>query len=112
MRHSTAPFQQPTPLVPFVFVFAPSMLLVTDGFTWEEFAIAFGGCVLGITFLSAALSDYFLVQMRAWERWVCAAAAFLMVAPELISTLIGIAMVVPVLLRHIASLKRPVAAPV
>ena len=38
-------------LVPFVFVFAPSMLLVTAGFTWQEFAIAFGGCVLGITFL-------------------------------------------------------------
>jgi TRAP-type uncharacterized transport system fused permease subunit len=38
-------------LVPFVFVFAPSMLLVTAGFTWQEFALAFGGCVLGITFL-------------------------------------------------------------
>ena len=58
-------------LVPFVFVFAPSMLLVTAGFSWEEFAIAFGGCVLGITFLAAALSDYFLVRMRMWERWVC-----------------------------------------
>jgi TRAP-type uncharacterized transport system fused permease subunit len=63
-------------LVPFVFVFAPSMLLVTAGFTWQEFALAFGGCVLGITFLSAALSNYFLVEMRLWERWVCAAAAF------------------------------------
>ena len=46
-------------LVPFVFVFAPSMLLVTAGFTWQEFALAFGGCVLGITFLSAALSELF-----------------------------------------------------
>src|SRR6185369_15015031 len=49
-------------LVPLVFVFAPSMLLVTAGFTWQEFALAFGGCVLGITFLSAALSNYFLVE--------------------------------------------------
>ncbi len=55
-------------LVPFVFVFAPSLLLVTAGFTWQEFVLAFGGCVLGITFLSAALSDYFLVPMRPWER--------------------------------------------
>ena len=99
-------------LVPFVFVFAPSMLLVTAGFTWQEFALAFGGCVLGITFLSAALSNYFLVQMRPWERWVCAAAAFLMVAPELFSTLIGIAMVVPVLLRHLASMKSAATAAV
>ena len=98
-------------LVPFVFVFAPSLLLVTAGFTWQEFVLAFGGCVLGITFLSAALSDYFLVPMRPWERVVSAAAAFLMVAPELISTLIGIAMVVPVLLRHLAAMRRGAAAP-
>jgi TRAP-type uncharacterized transport system fused permease subunit len=66
--------------------------------------------VLGITFLSAALSNYFLVQMRTWERWVCGGAAFLMVAPGLVSTLIGLAMVTPVLLRHIASMKRGVVA--
>jgi TRAP transporter 4TM/12TM fusion protein len=93
-------------LVPFVFVFAPSMLLVTAGFTWQEFAVAFIGCVLGITFLGAALSDYFLVQMKTWERWLCGAAAFLMVAPELTSTLVGIAMVAPVMLRHLAAMKR------
>jgi UPF0716 family protein affecting phage T7 exclusion len=47
--------------------------------------------------------------MRTWERWVCGLAAFLMVAPGLLSTLIGIAMVSPVLLRHLASMKRPAA---
>ena len=99
-------------LVPFVFVFAPSLLLVSPGFTWEEFAVAFAGCVLGITFLSAALSNYFLVKMRSWERWVCAAAAVLMVAPSLTSTLIGIAMVVPVLFRHVASMKSAATAAV
>ena len=93
-------------LVPFVFVFAPSLLLVAPGFTWTEFVIAFTGCVLGITFLSAALSNYLLVQMRAWERWVCAAAAIGMVAPSLTGTLIGIAMVVPVMLRHLAARKQ------
>lgn len=97
-------------LVPFVFVFAPSLLLVTSGFTWQEFAIAFIGCVLGITFLAAAFSDYFLVQMRMWERWVCGVAALLMVAPGLASTLIGLAMVVPVLFRHVATLRRATAA--
>jgi TRAP-type uncharacterized transport system fused permease subunit len=97
-------------LVPFVFVFAPSMLLVTAGFSWQEFAIAFGGCVLRITFLAAALSDYFLVQMRTWERWVCGGAAFLMVTPGLASTLIGLAIVVPVMLRQFASMKRATVA--
>src|SRR5262249_35270868 len=35
-------------LVPFVFVFAPSLLLVTPNFSWSEFANAFVGCVAGI----------------------------------------------------------------
>jgi TRAP-type uncharacterized transport system fused permease subunit len=99
-------------LVPFVFVFAPSLLLVAPGFSWQEFATAFTGCVLGITFLSAALSNYLLVRMRMWERWVCAAAAVGMVAPSMTGTLIGLAMVVPVLLRQFATMRaaRPAAA--
>ena len=55
-------------LVPFVFVFAPSMLIVVNGFTWSEFLIATVGCLLGITFLASALSNYFLRRMRVWER--------------------------------------------
>ena len=93
-------------MVPFVFVFAPSLLLVVPGFSWQEFGVAFVGCILGITFLSAALSKHLLVTMRAWERIVCAAAAILMVAPGVTSTSIGIAMVVPVLLRQFAARKR------
>jgi TRAP-type uncharacterized transport system fused permease subunit len=43
-------------LVPFVFVFSPSLLLVAKGFTWADFAVTFIGCVLGIVALAAALS--------------------------------------------------------
>lgn len=57
-------------------------------------------------FHEAFASRYLLVQMRAWERIVCAAAAILMVAPELSSTLIGIAMVTPVMVRQLAAHKR------
>ena len=45
-------------LVPFVFMYAPSMLLVLDGFTWEEFFIATGGCALGVIMLGVALTGY------------------------------------------------------
>jgi TRAP-type uncharacterized transport system fused permease subunit len=40
-------------LVPFVFVFSPSLLLVAKGFTWADFAVTFTGCVLGIVALAA-----------------------------------------------------------
>ena len=45
-------------LVPFVFVFSPSLLIVVPGFTWHEFALTFAGCIVSITFLGAALSAF------------------------------------------------------
>jgi len=90
-------------LVPFVFVFSPSLILVAKGFTWADFAITFTGCVMGITFLAMAFSKFCLVEMKRWEQALCIAAALLMVAPSLSATLIGMAMVVPVVLRQLKS---------
>ena len=88
-------------LVPFVFVFSPSLLLVAKGFNWYDFVVTFTGCVLGITILAAALSKYFLVEMRRSEQYLCFFAAILMVAPGLTSTLIGLALTSPMVLRHV-----------
>ncbi len=90
-------------LVPFVFVFSPSLLLVAKGFTTYDFIVTFVGCVLGITILAAALSKYFLVEMKRWEQYLCFAAAILLIAPGLTVTLIGAAMTVPMLLRHVSA---------
>ena len=90
-------------LVPFVFVFSPSLLLVAKGFNWYDFSVTFIGCVLGIVVLAAALSKYFLVEMKRWEQLLCVAAALLLIAPGLVVTLIGIAMAMPVLLRQLAA---------
>ena len=90
-------------LVPFVFVFSPSLLLVAQGFSWPEFFLAFIGCVVGITALGAALSGYMLVRTLAWERPLLAIAAILLVAPEIYSSLLGAALLVPVLMRQVAS---------
>jgi TRAP-type uncharacterized transport system fused permease subunit len=93
-------------LVPFVFVFSPSLLLVAKGFTMYDFTITFIGCILGITMLAAALSKYFLVEMHRWEQYVCFAAALLLIAPGLMPTLAGLALASPVLLRHLAAWRR------
>ena len=90
-------------LVPFVFVFSPSLLLVAKGFTWYDFTVTFVGCILGITILAAALSKYFLVQMKRWEQYLCFCAAILLIAPGLIATLIGAAMTVPMLMRQLGA---------
>ncbi len=82
-------------LVPFVFVFSPSLLLVAKGFTWESFMITFTGCIMGITLMAAALSKFMLVEMKRWEQLSCLFAALLMIAPSLTATLVGVALVIP-----------------
>jgi TRAP transporter 4TM/12TM fusion protein len=82
-------------LVPFVFVFSPSLLLVAKGFTWESFIITFTGCVFGITLMAAALSKFLWVEMKRWEQLSCLFAALLMIAPSLTASLVGVAMVIP-----------------
>ncbi|MEP6791035.1 MAG: TRAP transporter large permease subunit, partial [Ramlibacter sp.] len=98
-------------LVPFVFVFSPSLLLVAKGFTLYDFSVTFVGCILGITVLAAALSKFFLVEMKRWEQLLCLAAALLLIAPGLVVTIIGAAMTIPMLVRQVGAWKLTHAQP-
>lgn len=87
-------------LVPFMFVFSPSLLLVTADFTWGSFALAFTGAVLGILALSAAITNWLMGPLLKIERVVLPIAALLMIAPEFLSTAIGAAILGAVALRQ------------
>ncbi|APX71009.1 MULTISPECIES: TRAP transporter permease [unclassified Brucella] len=93
-------------LVPFVFVFSPSLLLVTSNFNWPDFFIAFFGCVIGITALGAALSGFFLVRTKIWENVLLIFAAMLLVAPEIYSSIVGLILLLPVIVRHLVASRR------
>ena len=97
-------------LVPFVFIFSPSLLLVLKGFTWEEFFITLSGAMIGLVFLSAAFSGYFLTHMKAWERWTFALAALLFIAPGWQSGLAGLLLALPAVLAQIVRRSAPAAA--
>jgi TRAP-type uncharacterized transport system fused permease subunit len=56
--------------------------------------------VVGITCLGAALSRFMLVRTKAWENAILVIAALLLVTPELYSTLIGFALIAPVLVNQ------------
>jgi TRAP-type uncharacterized transport system fused permease subunit len=74
-------------LVPFVFVFSPSILLegaVTD--TVLTMLIL----LIGVLFLSCAVSGYCFGGMKPWTRAVLAFAAILTIVPERITTISGI----------------------
>ena len=93
-------------LVPFVFVFSPSLLIVAKGFTGYDFVVTFFGCIVGITLLAAALSRFMLVEMKRGEQALCGAAALLTIAPGLWPTLAGLALATPVVLRQLAAHRR------
>lgn len=86
-------------LVPFVFVFSPSMLIMVQDFSLYEFLLSTFGCVLGITALSAAFSDYLADRLWWWERVLLGFAAILLVAPELTTTIVGTLIFLPIALR-------------
>ncbi len=92
-------------LVPFVFVFSPSLLLVAKGFNWQDFWITFTGCLLGITALAAALSKFFLTELKGWERVLAVVAALLLIFPGWITFLIGLGLLAPVLVSQLVASK-------
>ena len=98
-------------LVPFVFVFSPSLLLVAKGFTWYDFSITFAGCVVGIVALAAALSRFLLVELKGWEQLLLVAAALLLIVPGLVPSLLGLALAVPVVMRQLAARRAGLPAP-
>jgi len=97
-------------LVPFVFVYSPAMLIVTEGFTWQQFILTVGGCSIGIILLGAALTGYLMTNMGRIERIVTSIGALLLVAPGVQSDLIGIVLIVPVIINQIVQ-KRGQALP-
>ncbi len=98
-------------LVPFVFVFSPSLLIVTQGFTLPDFLLAFTGAVLGIVALSVAITNWLFAPLWVIERIALVLAALLLIAPEPVSTAIGFAILAAVTARQYLATRDAPAAP-
>lgn len=85
-------------LVPFVFVYSPSLLLVAEGFSWSAFFITLGGAMLGIASLGVAFSGFLFARLSTLQRWYVAIVAFLFIAPGLMTTVVGIVLLSPILM--------------
>ena len=73
-------------LVPFVFVYNPPLLLKG---TWTEIAIATVQLALGTYFLAIMVSGFFKTNLNAFERTVLFISALCLIAPEMISSIVG-----------------------
>jgi TRAP transporter 4TM/12TM fusion protein len=84
----------PTYIVPFMFIYEPSLMLIGD---WFESLTSTVSAVIGVMCLAAGLQGYLLREARWWERVVLAAAALLLIKPGYISDAIGLVLLAAVL---------------
>jgi TRAP-type uncharacterized transport system fused permease subunit len=77
-------------IVPFMFIYEPALLMINGWDEWHVSLLAFISASIGCMALAAGLHGYLLVACRLWERVVLVIAALLLIAPELISSLVGI----------------------
>jgi TRAP transporter 4TM/12TM fusion protein len=98
-------------LVPFAFVFAPSLLFV--GFTWTSFLIAFVGTVVAVLGLGAAYSGYCGRPIGRPAFWVLNVLGIVLVFSNPWVTGVAVPAVLGILLWHARrmpqALKQPVA---
>jgi TRAP transporter 4TM/12TM fusion protein len=77
----------PTYIVPFMFVYEPSLLAIGNLFT---IATSCASAVIGIMAFAAGLQGYLVREARPWERVVLIAAALLLIKPGYISDVFGL----------------------
>lgn len=85
-------------LVPFVFVYSPSILIMVEDFSLAEFFFATISCAIGVGLLGVGFSGYITRALASWERWVVGFSAFFFIIPNYQATVVGSVLVVIVLL--------------
>ena len=76
-------------IVPFMFIYEPALLMIGP---WHVTALAFVSATLGVIALAASLHGYLMAILSMWQRGFLFVAAILLIVPEVISSLIGVAM--------------------
>jgi TRAP transporter 4TM/12TM fusion protein len=97
-------------LVPFVFVYSPSLLLVADGFTWPAFFITLAGAMAGIALIGAAFSGFLLAHAPMWQRIWLGLSSLLFIAPGLGTMAVGALAAAPMLVLQVRARRQALAA--
>ena len=84
-------------IVPFMFVFEPSLLMIGDWFTILSAATS---ATIGVICLAGGLHGYFLREVRLWERIALLSAAVLLIKPGYITDAIGLALLLSVIVNQ------------
>lgn len=94
-------------MVPMVFVYAPTMLIVLpEYFTLTSFLQVSLTCALGVFAIATAVSGYFLAPLSGAWRLLMAIGGLFLVAPSLNSDILALVVMSPALMQQLASQKR------
>ena len=95
-------------LVPFMFVYAPSMLFID--FSWMEFSIAMTSGVLGIISLSAAYIGFFRYKVGLTGKIALTIGGLLLVSSSVAVILVGAVLVLLILVPNLLKTGRSIPA--
>jgi len=87
-------------IVPFMFIFEPALLMINGWDQWHISLLGFISASIGCISLAAGLHGYLFAPARLWECAVLVVAALLLIAPELVSSLVGLALLATIAVRH------------
>ena len=94
-------------IVPFMFVFGPSLLLIGDPLTVLLTAIT---ALIGVTCLASGLGGYLVAPLALWQRGALIAAALTLIKPGLTTDAIGLALAAAMLAINLLARRRELAA--
>ena len=84
-------------IVPFMFVYGPSLLFIGSPFDIITSAVS---ASFGVIALAAGLMGFFVRDLKAWERLVLIGAAFLLIKPGIYTDAIGYILLLIIYIRQ------------
>ena len=82
-------------LVPFVFVYSPSLLLITGEFQTNQLVITLIGTLIGIALIGIAFTGYWFRPLMKYEQIFIGIGSLFFVAPGTESMIIGLIFILP-----------------
>ncbi|HUG26466.1 TRAP transporter permease, partial [Piscinibacter sp.] len=96
----------PTYIVPFMFVYSPSLLMVGD---WTTIVTSTVTGLIGVVCFSAGLQGRLLADCRYWERMLLIAAAVTLIKPGYLTDAIGLGLLALVVVAQRLQARRETA---
>ena len=94
----------PAYIIPFMFIYEPSLLLIGD---WFTSATSLCSAIVGVVCLASGLQGWLLRDATWWERALLLAAAILLIKPGYVSDAIGLGLLALAIAAQMLRAKGP-----